>query len=460
MFLLATAGVMLVGFIQAVRRVSPHTALVLGGLLTAPIPASLVGEGQAIWRALPIVPFGVLTAVIGLQRFWDTGSDREQRISFVAALASVVALAAIYHGQQPYAQAFVRASLVPLTVVGLSVLVGGLDVGPRQLIGAAAVTVVSLLPIQIALFVVDYSVVLDLAPWFAAVLGGVLLLPSAWLARHRLHAPAAIAFLAVVASEFAYFHIERAGLPRLPLIPAGAVLPVTRFAVAFAAVAAAVATAARAEGPRRATIAPLVVLVVIQIAYFRVDYFAGDGARLVHVAAVLLATVWLVVQLGHHVDRRHLAAVTTAAVLTVASLQFAYFYVYYLTSYQQHFSPDGSVRAVMERVIERAGDRPAATVYFWNFGHPGLDDWYWRFYTTKHHRESLAARTIRGEEPVAAAVDRIRNLPEGSLVVTRPSNDLDRAIDRMRGAGYVEETEILRTSDGRPVFWILERRAK
>jgi hypothetical protein len=42
--------------------------------------------------------------------------------------------------------------------------------------------------------------------------------------------------------------------------------------------------------------------------------------------------------------------------------------------------------------------------------------------------------------------------------VTRPSNDLDRAIERMRNAGYVHQPDIVRTASGRPAFWILEPR--
>ena len=464
-FVLSISSAMLIGFVQALRRLSPHTVLLLGGLLSAPVPASLVGEGQAIWRALPIVPFGVLTAVLGVRHLWTTDSDRGQRISFVAGLGSLVALSAIYHGYQPYAQALLRAALAPLVVVGLAALLRSFDVQPRQLIGVASAALAALFGVQIVLFTVDYSVVIAAAPWLAAALAGAVFMPGASLTGSRLGAAAAVGLLAIVASEFAYFHIERITLAGLPLVPTGAVLPLTRFAAAAAAVAAALAWATRwrateRQRPADATFAAVPGLIAIQVAYYHVDYFSGERARAVHVAAVLLATVWLVMRLRTHIDRHRVAALATGAVMTLASLQFAYFYGDYLTSYQERaFSPDGSVRVALERVIARIGDRPAPAVYFWNFGHHGLDDWYWHFYLVKHRREDVASRTIRGEEPVSAALERIRDLPAGSLIVTRPFNQIDSAIDQMRRAGYVSPPDIIRQRDGRPVFWILERLA-
>ena len=49
--------------------------VVLGGLLLAPIPASFAGQGEAIRRALEVIPFIVLIATYGLEHFWTATRD-------------------------------------------------------------------------------------------------------------------------------------------------------------------------------------------------------------------------------------------------------------------------------------------------------------------------------------------------------------------------------------------------
>src|SRR5205085_3917291 len=118
----------------------------------------------------------------------------------------------------------------------------------------------------------------------------------------------------------------------------------------------------------------------------------------------------------------------TAAVMTLAAIQFAYFAGDYFTAYQRRESAiaEGNVRAVWERVIERAHDSAVPAVYFAGLGPYALEDLFWRFYLFKHHREDLLARTVQSDFPGDVDLDRIRHLPGGSLVVTAEHTRNDR----------------------------------
>src|SRR5262249_3791828 len=107
-FLVPLAALLLIGVARALRRRHPLSLLLLGGLLVAPIPASLVGESEAVRRALPMLPFAVLLAVSGLESLWTDGA-RARRISFVVLWGVPIALAAWYHDYLPHAQGIVRA---------------------------------------------------------------------------------------------------------------------------------------------------------------------------------------------------------------------------------------------------------------------------------------------------------------------------------------------------------------
>ena len=62
--------------------------LVLAGVLTAPLPAVLVGEGSAIYRELEMLPFAALLAVYGL-RLLVRSSSRTLRVAALVALVLI-----------------------------------------------------------------------------------------------------------------------------------------------------------------------------------------------------------------------------------------------------------------------------------------------------------------------------------------------------------------------------------
>jgi hypothetical protein len=244
-------------------------------------------------------------------------------------------------------------------------------------------------------------------------------------------------------------------------------LPLARLAPGFVAVVAILALARRGRDtiqarPRTSTVLAIAAVAALQIAYFHIDAFSDDRARLVHVAVVLVAALSLVMAIRRHIlDRRLLESLATAALLTAASLQFAYFYVDYFTDYQRRaYYPEGEVRVVLEDVIARARAAPVPAIHFWGLGGVGLQNLYWKFYLAKHGRDDLLARTTRGEERGDDARERVGQLPPGSLVVTRPSDDAAAALDPLVRAGDLTSAALFRSPDGAPIFWVLERAAR
>ena len=88
-FLIATAVLLVAGFIELWRRRSePMTLVIAAGFLLAPLPATLAGERYAIQRALYILPFGALIAAVGASAL---RRDRRAlvRVAAVVLLASM-----------------------------------------------------------------------------------------------------------------------------------------------------------------------------------------------------------------------------------------------------------------------------------------------------------------------------------------------------------------------------------
>ena len=121
-FLLPMAGLLVVGLAATLRRAGAQSILLLGGLLTAAIPASLVGDLDAIHRASAVLPFAVLIAVAGLESLRHGNSAALNTIAFIAIWSVTIVLASAFHGQFPLAQASIRAATVPLAVAALCAL--------------------------------------------------------------------------------------------------------------------------------------------------------------------------------------------------------------------------------------------------------------------------------------------------------------------------------------------------
>jgi 4-amino-4-deoxy-L-arabinose transferase-like glycosyltransferase len=468
-FLLSAGGLIVVGVLRGVRQFSRETLLMLGGFFSAPLPASFVGEGHAIWRALEVAPFGVLLAVYGLEYLWTAERSQTRRIAFVTIFGLLVWLSAAYHDYLWHAQALLRASIVPVAVIGLATLFRRVAVERGNAATFAVAGFAALVLFQVAQVFAGYAFVLGSAVALLVALGVAAMLEDGAGDRPRLGSQAAAALVALVSSAFMFLHVEYSPLPRLGFIPASAVLVAIRF-IPAAVVMAALGLALRT---RRVAVAHLSLrdlaafaacgFVALQFTYFYIDYFADYRLRMVHGSIVLLGAFMLADFLSRAgLDRSRLGTLAAASLIALASIQFTYFIVDYFTDYQQRESAtaEGNVRAVWERVIERARGPAVPAIYFGKLGPYGLEDLFWRFYVIKHNREDLLARTIQEDFPGDIDLDRIRRLPIGALVITALSTGNDRMAEGLVATGELHNADIVRCADGTPTFRILTRNSR
>jgi len=477
-FLLPIAGLLGVGIARALRRLrDPRSWLLVGGVLSAPIPASFVGEGEAIRRALELLPFAVLLAVSGLEYLW-TETRRARSVAFLAIWASSVALAVASHDYVPHGQAYVRASTVPLAFVALTLLLDrwasckgsdplSNDRGSDPLFNiriGALVAVVVLPAIQIAYLLGGASLVT------VALAGAVafgIFSPLDTAASRRTVPIAVVAVFALLSSELTYYYVDYS-VPRPGFIPASAVLMIVRLAAAAVLFLAAAATAAYA-GRRlnTAIVVTLSGLAFLQFAYFYIDLVDDGRMRFLQVSAVVVCAVG-VATLLQTAAMRHLlfGPLTAVAVLGLAFLQFGYFYIDYHTGFQARASTayEGNVAVAIETAIARAHDRVVPVIYVERVRGElgggqvtGLAKLYATFYMMKAMREDLIPRTVDGEEFGPFDPQRIRQLPSGSVVIANPSIQTDSSIEQLTSAGELANGSLLKTPDGTPIYWVLDR---
>ena len=203
-----------------------------------------------------------------------------------------------------------------------------------------------------------------------------------------------------------------------------------------------------------------VVFVIVQVAYFRLDYFADPGLRVLQAVLVLVAMVPVVALLRHSVsaDPFKLGLLTTVALLGFGSMQFGSFHNDYFTRFRDHagnFDTEGNTRAVWESVIARGVQRPVPAIYIADVGPYGFADLYWQFYAFKHDRGDLLNVTVaeKAFDPARAG-----QLPDASLIITSPSARMDETIDRMMAAGELADKTLITAPDDFSRFWILETR--
>src|SRR5206468_1561586 len=152
-----------------------------GGLVATPVPASLVGEGRASWRALTIVPFVVLAAAAGLHVVWTAETDRRRRAVFTAAIGITVLLASFSHGHISHAQAFFRAALIPAIVAALAL--GPLTIRRADAFRVGVQWLAMLAVAQTALAFVSYTTLYALLTAAGIAAAVVFLAPARWLSQ-------------------------------------------------------------------------------------------------------------------------------------------------------------------------------------------------------------------------------------------------------------------------------------
>jgi hypothetical protein len=273
--------------------------------------------------------------------------------------------------------------------------------------------------------------------------------------------------LALMGSVMTFYYVDYP-VQRIAGIPASLIVFALRSLAACGVIAGswgAIVMAARLSDRMNEEVLGSIAIVLVaiaQVAYFYVDLFTFPGLRFVHVAVVAIFAVAAstLARRGTTSDSR-LGSLTAIGLVGFVCLQFAYFYVDYFKGFQARGSgtAESNVRLALERAIDIAGDRPIPAIYLARvrneFG--GLGKFYADFYLIKKHREDLIDRTTEGDVYGGFELDRLLQLPRGSLIIVNPSGKNDPVIDRMVSSGDVKKHERLLTPDGTPMFWILER---
>lgn len=97
-FLIPIAVLFPIGLIYLLRQTSSIIALVLlGALILSPVAATIVVEPYAIDRALGLVPFGILIAVFGFSRLWDSQRPSWRAVAVLALCAVPLQFAQFTH---------------------------------------------------------------------------------------------------------------------------------------------------------------------------------------------------------------------------------------------------------------------------------------------------------------------------------------------------------------------------
>ncbi len=464
-FLLPVAGAMLLGVIRALWPVTTTSVLLLGGLLTAAIPASLVNEPEAVRRVLELLPFVILLSVYGLDHLWSAVRIRAGRLAFVAMWAVTIYVAAAYRSELPLAQAFIRAATVPLAFAGLATLLRAISVDwpPSRRVLMIAVPAIALT--QLAFYFMAGAVMSATIAVMVAIGAATILRGTRFTSRRTSGSPAALALLAVVACEFVYAYVDFSVFQRVGTIPAGAQIVAMRCLGSGLALVAALGMARAGarlvrDWPRgRLAAAAIAALVGIQFAYFYIDFFRDGWARYLQTAAVFaaLSALAMIVR-GMATARIRLGQFAIAALLGLSAIQFTAFYRDYFDGYQRRRASEqeGKVSLAYEAVL-RPRSEPITAVYLaFPMESAFLRDLYWRFYLLKHQRPELQALTVHAG-PSGLEPDAVIGLPPGALVVAGVSPEAQRVVDQLVLSGTVRRDVLVKAADDVPVFWILQR---
>jgi len=176
-FLIPAAIFLIIGAAAAWKeRRSPLNQVLLIGFATAPLPALIVAEQHAIFRALVVLPFGILLATLGVQRVWTAVTPTPWRGIYqpVAALALAAGLA---YGIWTLAkQGRLTSSTVPLLVVAVAIWVIGTILDRTGKWRVVAWFLLALAPLQLGAFWRDYFADYRVrsAYWLGGNIGGAL----------------------------------------------------------------------------------------------------------------------------------------------------------------------------------------------------------------------------------------------------------------------------------------------
>jgi 4-amino-4-deoxy-L-arabinose transferase-like glycosyltransferase len=178
-FLIPFAVFLAVGIHYALKhRAESINFIVFLGFVTAPLAALIVAEENAIFRALALLPFGVLLATMGVRSLWlaSAGQPRQLGPVFQAVGAIALITGGAYAAWTLITQSRLTRSPLPLIVLGAAALfVARLDDRVKQWRIVTA-CLLALMPLQFLSFWSDYfsDYRVRSAYWLGGNIGGAL----------------------------------------------------------------------------------------------------------------------------------------------------------------------------------------------------------------------------------------------------------------------------------------------
>jgi 4-amino-4-deoxy-L-arabinose transferase-like glycosyltransferase len=156
-FLLPVAIFLLVGIAEAWKhRRSSINIVLLIGFVTAPLAALIVAEEHAIFRALVVLPFGILLATMGVQRVWTALPRAPLRPIYRPAAAFTLAVGTAYGVWTLTTQSRLTSSTAPLLVLTGVIWIVGTIIDRTGQWRPVAWCLLVLAPLQFGTFWRDY----------------------------------------------------------------------------------------------------------------------------------------------------------------------------------------------------------------------------------------------------------------------------------------------------------------
>ena len=174
-FLAPIAVLLIAGFAFLVRHRSVLGAILVFGLVTAPIPATLMPEDYTIDRHLATLLFAILIATIGAQRIWMAHAERTVS-AITRPLALLLGAVAIVYFAMTIARGQTSASAPALLVVAIAVYVIGMMIDRTHTWRPIAAALLVLVPIMFVPFLGDYfdGYRIRAAAWFGGNIRGAI----------------------------------------------------------------------------------------------------------------------------------------------------------------------------------------------------------------------------------------------------------------------------------------------
>jgi 4-amino-4-deoxy-L-arabinose transferase-like glycosyltransferase len=135
---------------------TPIHLIVCVGFATAPCAALIVAEQDAIFRALPILPFGVLLATLGLYCLWSRSINKPRFPIHKPIAIAILAAGSAYAAWTLITQSRLTRSSSPLALVGLGAFIVTSVRDQTRQWRIVAVCLLALAPLQFSQFWSDY----------------------------------------------------------------------------------------------------------------------------------------------------------------------------------------------------------------------------------------------------------------------------------------------------------------